>query len=162
MLWANLTGDRMQRNGSNHMNGTAPDTSKRRGEILTRLRGTRTREAVARATGIKAITLKTWESGGPDRITKQEDYERLATYYGVSIDAIEDEARGGPPAIPRELKPDPTPTAPAAGTLEATASPLELNYLHLALKGLRGRQAAFLQQAIQLAAAATDGTNEDD
>lgn len=53
------------------------------GERLTKLRGDRTREEVAKMVGISRSALAMYETGG--RVPRDEIKIRLANYYNISV-----------------------------------------------------------------------------
>lgn len=53
---------------------------------LIKLRGTRSQEEVAKATGISSSALSMYENG--ERIPRDEIKIRLAKYYGMSVEQI--------------------------------------------------------------------------
>ena len=62
------------------------EKAKRIGERLVRLRGVRTRTGVAREVGIGYSSLCNYENGL--RIPPDEIKERLARYYGATVESI--------------------------------------------------------------------------
>jgi len=55
-------------------------------ERLVKLRGTKSQEEVARATGISPSALSMYENG--ERVPRDEIKIRLAEYYGTSVEEI--------------------------------------------------------------------------
>ena len=55
-------------------------------ERLVNLRGTKSQEEVARATGISPSALSMYENG--ERVPRDEIKIRLAEYYGTSVEEI--------------------------------------------------------------------------
>ena len=55
-------------------------------ERLVKLRGTKSQEKVARATGISPSALSMYENG--ERVPRDEIKIRLAEYYGTSVEEI--------------------------------------------------------------------------
>ena len=55
-------------------------------ERLVKLRGTKSQEEVARATGISPSALSMYENG--ERVPRDEIKIRLAEYYGTSVEVI--------------------------------------------------------------------------
>lgn len=55
-------------------------------ERLVRLRGTKSQEEVAKATGISSSALSMYENG--ERVPRDEIKIRLAEYYGTSVEKI--------------------------------------------------------------------------
>lgn len=60
--------------------------NKKIAEKLVQLRGTRSREEVAKANGISISALAMYESGG--RIPRDEIKKKLASYYKKSVQYI--------------------------------------------------------------------------
>lgn len=55
-------------------------------ERLVKLRGTKSQEEVARATGVSPSALSMYENG--ERVPRDEIKIRLAEYYGTSVEEI--------------------------------------------------------------------------